>query len=309
MFSAANFIAACVQVNAGTDVALNLESAAALARQARAQGAELIAFPENVSLMLKRSDAIRARAFTETEHPALPFFIKLAVELESWIVIGSLGIRLEDGMLANRSFLIDPSGAVKACYDKIHLFDASLPGGQQYRESATIRPGEQATLGETPWGALGMTICYDVRFAPLYLALAQAGARFIAIPAAFTVLTGQDHWCTLVRARAIETGCYILAPAQCGIHDGARATYGHSMLVDPWGKVLAEAGDKPAVITATFVPDLVERARSSIPAIFNHRSFRRPKSIAHSAATGCKELAESKAISSLSPTENAFSGK
>lgn len=302
MSSDTNFIAACVQVNAGPDIALNLESAASLAYQARSQKAELIAFPENVSLMLKEPDVIKARALTETEHPALPFFINLAIELEVWIVIGSLGIRLKDGMLANRSFLIDPGGEIKARYDKIHLFDASLPGGQRYRESATIRPGNQATLGETPWGALGMTICYDVRFAPLYLALAQAGARFITIPAAFTVLTGRDHWHTLVRARAIETGCYILAPAQCGIHDGARATYGHSMLVDPWGRVLAEAGDSPSVITATFEPDLVDRARSSIPAIFSHRSFRISKSVTSPVAMGGQE-----AEAILSPTESEVS--
>lgn len=270
----ASFVAACVQVNAGADIESNLEVAATLARQARAQSAELITFPENVSLMLKQPTVISASALPESNHPALPFFTALALELEAWIVIGSLGIRLEDGMLANRSFLLDPSGEIKARYDKIHLFDVSLPSGEQYHESATIRPGERAVLASTAWGLLGMTICYDVRFAPLYLTLAQAGARFITIPAAFTALTGQAHWQTLVRARAIETGCYILAPAQCGIHDGGRATYGHSMIVDPWGRVLAEAGDSPSIVTATIDPFLVEQTQRSVPAIFNHRSFR-----------------------------------
>jgi len=265
--------AACVQVNAGTEIADNLRAAGDLIRRARDAGAELIATPENVGMIVQGRDKVLARVRPEAEHPGFPFFADLARETGAWLLAGSLGVLLEDGRVANRSVLFDGQGRVAARYDKIHMFDVDLKAGESYRESATFRPGERAVVAATPWGGLGMTVCYDVRFAYLYRALAQAGASILTVPSAFTVPTGSAHWHVLLRARAIETGCFVLAPAQTGTHDAGRRTYGHSLIVSPWGEVLADAGEEVGIVVADLDLDRVAEARRMIPALTHDRSF------------------------------------
>jgi len=269
---------ACVQVNAGDDMEANVAAASALARQARDDGADLISFPENVGFMAPDGIGVREAAEREDTHPALAAFRDLARELEAWLLVGSLGIALgdEDGRVANRSFLVDGSGTVQARYDKIHMFDVSLADGEAYTESATYRPGGDAVCAETPFGMLGLTICYDLRFPYLYRALAHAGARMIAVPSAFTLATGKAHWHTLLRARAIETGCFVFAPAQCGTHPRGRKTFGHSLIIGPWGEILAEAGEEPGVITAEIDLAASARARAQVPALTHDRDFTGP---------------------------------
>lgn len=267
---------ALVQVNAGPEIGPNLEQAGIFVRQAAAQGAQLVCLPENVSLMAQGREKILARVKPEADHPGVPFFRDLAKETGTWIMTGTLGCLLPDGRVANRAFVIDPQGEIKARYDKIHMFDVDLAGGESYRESATYRPGEQAVVAPTPWGGLGLTICYDVRFAYLYRALAKAGASIITVPAAFTVPTGRAHWHVLLRARAIETGAFILAPAQTGIHDGGRGTYGHSVIISPWGEVLADAGEEPGIILADLDLSRVAEARRMVPSLGHDRTFAGP---------------------------------
>jgi predicted amidohydrolase len=270
---------ACVQMTAGPEVGPNLDAAAALIREAAAGGARFILTPENTSIIEPDRAQALAKSFTQDEHPGLPHFSKLANELGVWLLIGSMPIRVEPERLANRSFLIDDQGRIAAQYDKIHLFDVDLPNGEAYRESERIRPGAQAALVPTPWGGLGMTVCYDLRFPQLYRELAQAGAAMIAIPAAFTVPTGKAHWHVLLRARAIETGAFVFAPAQCGTHAGGRRTYGHSLIVAPWGEILAEAGEQPGTI-ATFVDfSQVAAARGMIPSLRHDRDYARPQPV------------------------------
>jgi predicted amidohydrolase len=187
--------------------------------------------------------------------------------------VGSLAIQASPDRAANRSFLIDPHGEIKARYDKIHMFDVDLANGESYRESNNFRPGEIAVLTDLPWGRLGMTICYDLRFPALYRALAEAGASFLAVPAAFTKQTGEAHWHVLLRARAIENGCFVLAAAQGGTHENGRATYGHSIVIDPWGKVLAEGDTEPGVVMAEIDPAAVVAARAKIPSLQHGRRF------------------------------------
>jgi len=268
--------AAVVQVNAGPEIHPNLEAAGRLVRQARAGGADLICLPENVSMMVQGRAKITARARPEDSHPGLPFFQDLARETGAWLMTGSLAVALPDGRIANRCYVVDPAGGIVARYDKIHMFDVDLGGGESYRESATYRPGDRAVLAPTPWGGLGLTICYDVRFAYLYRALAKAGARIITVPAAFTVPTGQAHWHVLLRARAIETGCWVLAPAQTGSHDEGRRTYGHALIVSPWGEVVADAGEQPGVILADLDLSAPDTARTKVPSLTHDRSFEGP---------------------------------
>lgn len=197
------------------------------------------------------------------------------------MLVGSVAVRLDEAggdedMLANRSLLISDKGEVVARYDKIHMFDVDIEGGESHRESETYRPGGQAVMAATPWGGLGMTVCYDLRFPYLYRSLAQAGAHFLSVPAAFTRVSGRAHWHVLLRARAVETGCYVFAPAQCGDHANNRQTYGHSLIIDPWGKILAEAGEKPSVITADIDPSRVAAVRAMIPALEHDREFLPP---------------------------------
>lgn len=271
------FTAACVQVNAGDDMDANIARASALVREARGEGADLILMPENVAMMAGRAAAIHAHAMPEDEHRALAAFRALAAEIGAWLLVGSLTVRVAgEERVANRSLLLDPAGEIVARYDKIHMYDVDLPGGESHRESRNFRPGAEAVVAPTPWGRLGMTVCYDLRFARLYRALARAGADFLTIPSAFTKVTGAAHWHVLMRARAIETGSFVLAPAQTGEHPGKRQTFGRSMIVDPWGRVLAEAGEEPGVITARIDPAAVAKARTAIPALVQDRDFAPP---------------------------------
>lgn len=274
---------ACVQMTAGPEVQPNLDAAAALIREAAAGGARFILTPENTSIIEPDRDRALAKSFTQDAHPGLPFFAALAKELGVWLLIGSMPIRVEPERLANSSFLIDDQGAIVAQYDKIHLFDVDLPNGEVYRESERIRPGSQAVLAPTPFGPLGMTVCYDLRFPQLYRDLAHAGAALVGIPAAFTVPTGAAHWHVLLRARAIETGAFVFAPAQCGTHAGGRRTYGHSLIVAPWGEILAEAGDAPGVISAAIDLSKVAAARSMIPSLRHDRDYARPQPVLRAA--------------------------
>ncbi len=273
------FTAACVQTNSGTEVAANLTAAGDLVRRARDAGAELIALPETVTAIVFGRERTLERAKPEDSHPGVPFFADLARETGATLLVGSMQVGLPGGQqVANRSFLFDPDGAIVARYDKMHMFDVDLAGGESYRESATYRPGEEAVVAPTPWGGLGMTICYDLRFAYLYRALAQAGAVMLSVPAAFTRQTGSAHWHVLLRARAIETGCFVIAPAQTGTHDQGRETFGHSLIVAPWGEVLADAGEEVGVVTAEIDLGRVEEARTAVPALRHDREFSGPAS-------------------------------
>jgi predicted amidohydrolase len=267
------FKAACVQMRTGLDIAANIASASALIREAKSKGADFIATPEMTSLFEAETDALFAKTKPEAEDTALKAFRALAHELKVWLLIGSLPIRVAERQCANRSFLIDPSGKVVTTYDKIHMFDVDLAGGEVYRESRNYRPGEVAVVADLPWGKLGLTVCYDLRFPQLYRALAKAGASFITIPAAFTHTTGMAHWHVLQRARAIETGCFIIAPAQAGTHENKRRTFGHSLIVAPWGEILAGAGEEPGVIVADIDPAKVTEARGRVPSLTHDRRF------------------------------------
>jgi predicted amidohydrolase len=220
------FKAACIQVNASDDMDANLRAVGALACDARAAGADLVLLPENVSMMAWGRKNIIAKAMPEASHKALAAFRELARESGLWLHGGTLAVLLDDGQVANRTYLLDPRGDVVAHYDKIHMFDVDLGNGEVYRESATFAAGNQAAVAATPWGRLGLTVCYDLRFPHLVRRLAKSGAEFLAVPAAFTRTTGRAHWHVLLRARAIETGCYVFAPAQCGEHQGGRQTFG-----------------------------------------------------------------------------------
>lgn len=280
------FRLACVQVNAGNEIAQNVEIAAGLIRQAAADGADFISLPECVALIEPDRDALFRESAAEADHPALRAFTGLAAATGTWLNVGSLAVLAEDGRIANRSFLIDPTGSVTARYDKIHMFDVDLADGESYRESATYRPGDTAVVADLPWGRAGLTVCYDLRFPALYTHLAGAGADFIGVPSAFTRKTGRVHWHILLRARAIETGCWIYAAAQCGDHAAGRQTYGHSLIVDPWGEIVAEAGEEPGVIIADIDPARVAEARRSIPSLANARPWRPAGEIKRAAEYG-----------------------
>lgn len=262
------FRAACVQMRTGTDISENLRSAEALIREAHGRGAAFIATPEVTVLFEAETERLFSQVHTEEDDPSLRRLRALAQELGVWLLIGSMAISVGDRQCANRSILIGPGGQVVATYDKIHMFDVDLPNGETYRESRNFRRGERAVLADLPWGKLGLSVCYDLRFPQLYRALAKAGASFLTIPAAFTHTTGMAHWHVLQRARAIETGCYVIAPAQGGQHANGRHTFGHSLVVAPWGEVIAEAdGAEPCVITADIDPRRVVEARGRVPAL------------------------------------------
>ena len=271
------FKVACVQNGATADMDASMAEATALARAARAAGAELICLPEYFTCLGLRDSLLVSTPFAEQAHPALPHYRGLAQELGAWLLLGSLAVEAPGGTVVNRSYLLDDGGGIAARYDKIHLFDVELGGGESYRESATIAPGAEAVLAATPWGPLGMSVCYDLRFARLYHALARAGALFLTVPAAFTRTTGEAHWHVLNRARAIETGSYVFAPCQYGDHGVGRASYGHSLIVDPWGRVLAEGGEGPGHILAAIDPAAVAEARAKIPALEHARPFSGPE--------------------------------
>jgi predicted amidohydrolase len=267
------FTAGLIQMRSGLDPRANLDTAVRLIEEAKQRGANYVQTPEMTNIMEVKRERLFATIVPEEQDVSLATFRELAGKLGIYLHVGSLAIKASPDKAANRSFLIDPHGAVVARYDKIHMFDVDLANGESYRESNSYRPGELAVVSDLPWGRLGLTICYDLRFPSLYRALAEAGASFLAVPSAFTRQTGEAHWQTLLRARAIESGCFVLAAAQGGAHENGRETFGHSLIVDPWGRVLAEGNTEPGVIVAEIDPAAVFAARARIPSLQHGRRF------------------------------------
>ena len=268
-----SFNAAMIQMRSGLDPATNLAAALKLIEEAKEASADYVLTPEMTNILAAKREQLFAKIVTEEQDATLTTLREVARKLAIYIHIGSLAIKASPEKAANRSFLIDRRGEVVARYDKIHMFDVDLAGGESYRESNTYRPGELAMVSDLPWGRLGLTVCYDLRFPALYRALAEAGASFLAIPSAFTRQTGEAHWQVLQRARAIENGCFVFAAAQGGKHENGRETYGHSLVVDPWGRILAEGGTEPGVVMAQIDPSEVVAARSRIPSLHHGRRF------------------------------------
>jgi predicted amidohydrolase len=268
-----SFNAALVQLRTGLLPESSLEQATKLIREAAAAGADFVLTPEVSNMMQLNRQALFEHLADEADDRSLKAYQALARELKIHLNIGSLALRATPDRAVNRSFLIDPSGQILASYDKIHMFDIDLGNGESYRESANYQPGETAVISDLPWGRIGLTICYDMRFPALYRALAEAGASFLTAPSAFTRPTGEAHWHTLLRARAIENGCFVFAAAQGGLHENKRETYGHSLIVDPWGVVLAEGGVDPGFVMARIDPAQVESARRKIPSLQHGRRF------------------------------------
>jgi len=267
------FTAALVQMRTGLLPEPSLEQGVKLVREAARQGANYVQTPEVSNMMQLNRKALFEHLATEEDDVSLKAYRALARELKIYLHIGSLALRFSPEKAVNRSFLIGPDGSVRASYDKIHMFDIDLPGGESYRESANYQPGETAVVCDLPWGRIGLTICYDLRFPALYRALAEAGASFLTVPSAFTRKTGEAHWHVLLRARAIETGCFVFAAAQAGLHENKRETYGHSLIIAPWGEILAEGGVEPGVVVAEVDPSRVEAARKSVPSLQHGRRF------------------------------------
>jgi len=267
------FTAAMVQMRTGLLPEPSLEQGIGLIREAVKQGADYVQTPEVSNMMQLNRKALFEHLKSEEDDVSLRAYRELAKELKIHLHIGSLALRFSEEKAVNRSFLIAPDGMILACYDKIHMFDIDLPGGESYRESANYQPGETAVISDLPWGRIGLTICYDVRFPALYRALAEGGASFLTVPSAFTRKTGEAHWHVLLRARAIETGCFVFAAAQAGLHENKRETFGHSLVIDPWGTVLAEGGVDPGVVVAEIDPGRVETARKAIPSQQHGRRF------------------------------------
>lgn len=267
------FRAAAIQMRTGLDVASNIADAENLIRQAASDGANYVLTPEMTTILDGKRQRLLASLEPEDSNTSLSHFRDLASELGIYLHIGSMAIGLGDDSVANRAFVIGPDGGIVSRYDKIHMFDVELGNGESYRESKLYRPGTEAVVADLPWLRLGLTICYDVRFPQLFQALANAGATMIAVPAAFTQTTGEAHWHVLLRARAIETGCYVIAAAQSGHHEDGRNTYGHSVIIDPWGRIVAEAEGEPGVILADIDPELSRATRQRIPALTNRRDF------------------------------------
>jgi len=271
-----SFTAACVQLRSSTDVAENIRATSALVREAAAGGARFIATPENTNIMAQDGRAKLAVTFDEAHDPSLPAFAELAKELGVWLLIGSLHIKVSDAKTANRSYLFAPDGSIRARYTKIHLFDVTVASGESYRESSTVEGGHEAVVTDTEFGPVGLTVCYDMRFPQLYRRLAHKGAFAFTIPSSFTVPTGEAHWHVLLRARAIENGAFVIAPAQGGLHANGRKTYGHSLIVAPWGEILAEAGTEPGVVFAQIDPALSAEARLRMPNLQHDRQITGP---------------------------------
>ena len=267
------FTAAMVQMRTGLLPGPSLEQGTALIREAVKQGADYVQTPEVSNMMQLNRKALFEHLATEDDDVSLKAYRALAKELKIYLHVGSLALRFSPEKAVNRGFLIAPDGSILACYDKIHMFDIDLPGGESYRESANYQPGESAVISDLPWGRIGLTICYDLRFPALYRALAESGASFLTIPSAFTRKTGEAHWHVLLRARAIETGCFVFAAAQAGLHENKRETYGHSLIVAPWGEILAEGGVEPGIVMASIDPAKVVSARKSIPSLQHGRRF------------------------------------
>ena len=271
--SGATFRVGLIQMRSGRTPRANVDAAVKLIGDAKAAGADYVQTPEMTNIMEVKREALFATLAPEESDPSLAAFRDTARTLRLWLHVGSLALKVSPDKAVNRSFLIDPKGEIAARYDKIHMFDVDLAGGESYRESRSYRAGEAAISADLPWGRLGLTICYDLRFPALYRALAEAGASFLAIPSAFTRQTGEAHWHVLMRARAIENTCYVLAAAQGGTHENGRETFGHSLVVDPWGRVIAEGGTEPGVVMAEITPADVATARTRIPSLQHGRRF------------------------------------
>jgi deaminated glutathione amidase len=262
-----------IQMQSGLKPDANLAAAGAAIEEAKSGGADYVLTPEMTNILALKRDDLFAKIVAEENDPTLARLRDMARKLSIYIHIGSLAIKASPDKAANRSFLIDRRGDVIARYDKIHMFDVDLAGGESYRESNNFRAGELAVVADLPWGRLGLTVCYDLRFPALYRALAEAGASFLAIPAAFTRQTGEAHWHVLQRARAIENGCFVFAAAQGGRHQNGRETFGHSLVIDPWGRILAEGGTEPGVLIAEIDPAAVAAARGKVPSLLHGRRF------------------------------------
>jgi deaminated glutathione amidase len=271
--SAGTFKAAMVQMRSGLKPATNIDDAVRMIGEAKSAGAEYVLTPEMTNILVAKREQLFAAVVEEDADASLASLRELARKLGVYIHIGSLAIKISPDRAANRSFLVDPKGDIAARYDKIHMFDVDLADGESYRESRNYRPGELAVLADLPWSRLGLTVCYDLRFPALYRALAEAGATMLAIPSAFTKQTGEAHWHVLIRTRAIENGCFVFAAAQGGKHENGRETYGHSLIVDPWGRILAEGGIEPGVVLAEIDPAEVANARARIPSLQHGRRF------------------------------------
>jgi len=260
-------------MRAGKDVRDNLLEAEALIRDAARKGANYIQTPENTLLMEVDAPHLLEKIAPEAETEGVAHFANLAKALRVWLHIGSIAVKVGEGKAANRAFLFTPNGEIVLRYDKIHMFDVDLPSGESYRESATFIPGTRAYVAHLPWGGLGVATCYDIRFPEQFKALAQAGATFLTAPSAFTKVTGEKHWHILLRARAIENGCFVFAAAQGGRHANGRTTFGHSLIISPWGEIIAEGDTDPGVIIADIDPGEVDRVRARIPALDHARDF------------------------------------
>ena len=270
---------ACIQANTGNDLAANLALVVAMVREAAANGAQWVLTPEYTLMMDGSGRVMRDNALPADGGVPLVELKALAAELKVWLLIGSLTLRTgeegegADTRIVNRSFLIDAQGEVVATYDKIHMFDVTLPDGKVIRESSAYRPGDTAVTADTPFGKVGLTICYDLRFPGLFRTLAQAGAQIITVPSSFQRQTGKAHWHALLQARAIENGCYIIAPAMCGEHAGNRQTFGHSLVVNPWGEVMADGGEAPGIAYAEIDLARVAKVRGMIPSLTHDRAY------------------------------------
>jgi deaminated glutathione amidase len=262
-----------IAMRSGRDPQANLNAVLAAIDQAKRAGVDYVQTPEMTNIMEIKRDRFFANIFADENDPTLATLREVARKLAIYVHIGSLAIKASAEKAVNRSYLIDRKGDIAARYDKIHMFDVDVGDGQTYRESNTYRAGELAVVSDLPWGRLGLTVCYDLRFPALYRALAEAGASFFAIPSAFTRVTGEAHWHVLMRARAIENGCFVLAAAQGGKHENGRETFGHSLIVDPWGRVLAEGSTEPGVVIAEIDPAEVAAARAKIPSLHHGRRF------------------------------------
>ncbi|MEH6645572.1 carbon-nitrogen hydrolase family protein [Sulfitobacter sp.] len=273
---------AILQLNVSDDPTANLAVTRAMLAEAAAQGAELVCTPEVSNCISTNRDYQRSVLHHEAHDPTLAALRADAAALGIWLLIGSLGLKTDDadGRFANRSFLIDPEGEIVARYDKIHMFDVQVTPTETWKESAAYRPGSQAVLARTPFAAIGMTICYDIRFPALFQALAEAGAQILTVPAAFSPVTGAAHWHSLLRARAIETGCFVIAPAQTDTHESTahktRDTYGHSLVVSPWGEVILDAGTDAGVFVFELDITQTEAARTKVPSMSHKRAFDGP---------------------------------
>jgi predicted amidohydrolase len=268
-----NFKAAMIQMRSGLTPAANVEAAVHMIGEAKSAGADYVQTPEMTNIMEVKRERLFAAIVEEDADASLATFRELARKLGIYIHVGSLAIKVSPEKAANRGFLITPKGDIAARYDKIHMFDVDLTNGESYRESRSYRPGEIAVISDLPWGRLGLTVCYDLRFPALYRALAEAGATMLAVPSAFTKQTGEAHWHVLMRARAIENGCFVFAAAQGGKHENGRETFGHSLIIDPWGRILAEGSTEPGVVIAEIDMAEVSHARSRIPSLQHGRRF------------------------------------